>query len=62
MDEALVELGRRGRHQIGTPLAPGEIASIVAWLGSLTGELPARYARPPELPPDGPRTAQLISH
>ena len=50
------------RYQIGAPLSADEIASIVAWLGSLTGELPARYARPPELPPDGPRTAELVSH
>ncbi len=50
-----------GRYQVGTPLSRDEIASIVAWLGSLTGDLPARYARSPELPPDGPRTAELIS-
>ena len=51
-----------GRYQLGVPPSDSEVASIVAWLGSLTGELPVAYALPPELPADGPETAQLISH
>ncbi len=32
-----------GRYQLGIELEPSEIASIVTWLGSLTGELPDAY-------------------
>ncbi len=32
-----------GRYQLGMELSEGEIASIVTWLGALTGELPAAY-------------------
>ncbi|HTE49735.1 MAG TPA: cytochrome c peroxidase [Kofleriaceae bacterium] len=49
------------RYQLGSPLAPAEVASIVAWLGSLTGDLPAAYVSAPVLPPDGPNTAKLAS-
>lgn len=39
-----------GKHQLGLELSDGEIASIVTWLGSLTGELPTAYIAPPILP------------
>lgn len=39
-----------GRHQLGIELTSQEVASIEAWLGSLTGELPTDYIRPPALP------------
>jgi cytochrome c peroxidase len=48
-----------GRYQLGLSLTGDEVVSIVAWLGSLTGELPTAYIAQPALPPDGPRTAQL---
>ena len=38
------------RHQLGEELGPQDVASIVAWLGSLTGELPTKYIEPPKLP------------
>jgi hypothetical protein len=38
-----------GHHQLGEEL------SIVAWLGSLTGDLPTEYIKLPVLLPDGPR-------
>jgi cytochrome c peroxidase len=38
------------RHQLGVDLTDDEAKSIVAWLGSLTGELPAEYITPPVLP------------
>jgi cytochrome c peroxidase len=50
-----------GRFQLGAPLQEEEVKSIVAWMQSLTGELPARYLKPPELPPDGPRTAAIAA-
>jgi cytochrome c peroxidase len=39
-----------GKHQLGLELGDAEIASIVTWLESLTGELPTEYIAPPELP------------
>lgn len=47
LDEAVRLMGR---HQLGVELSEVEIAAIVAWLGSLTGELPMAYIAPPELP------------
>ncbi|KFE64058.1 cytochrome-c peroxidase [Hyalangium minutum] len=38
------------RYQLGKTLSPEQVESLVAFLRSLTGELPARYAAPPELP------------
>ena len=38
------------RHQIGKELTDTQIASIITWLGSLTGELPMAYIQKPELP------------
>ncbi|MEO7112157.1 MAG: cytochrome c peroxidase [Polyangiaceae bacterium] len=39
-----------GKHQHGLELSDAEIASIVTWLKSLTGEIPASYIAEPELP------------
>jgi cytochrome c peroxidase len=41
------------RHQIGEELSSGDVTAIAAWLGTLTGELPAAYIAPPALPPSG---------
>lgn len=38
------------RHQLGEELGTGDVAAIVTWLGSLTGELPVKYIAPPRLP------------
>ena len=45
-----------GYHQIGLELEEGQIADIVAFLGSLTGELDQEYIAKPELPESGPET------
>jgi cytochrome c peroxidase len=37
-------------HQLGVELSDREVSEIVAWLGSLTGELPASYIARPALP------------
>jgi cytochrome c peroxidase len=42
-----------GKHQLGLELSDGEVTSIVAWLGSLTGELPKAYITAPALPDNG---------
>jgi cytochrome c peroxidase len=39
-----------GQYQLGEDLADERVNSIVAWLRSLTGELPREYIRRPELP------------
>jgi cytochrome c peroxidase len=39
-----------GRYQMGEPLSADDTASIVAWLGALTGDLPEAYIKPPALP------------
>lgn len=41
-----------GSHQLGLELSDTEVNSIVAWLESLTGELPKAYIAEPALPPD----------
>ncbi len=38
------------RHQLGVDLTAAEAKSIVAWLGSLTGDIPHDYTAPPVLP------------
>ena len=37
-------------HQLGLTLSNQDVAAIVAWLGSLTGDLPLDYIAPPVLP------------
>ncbi len=39
-----------GRHQLGTELEPQQVTRIVAWLKSLTGEIPREYIKAPKLP------------
>ena len=38
------------RHQLDTELNETQVSQIVLWLGSLTGEIPRDYIRPPRLP------------
>ena len=40
------------RYQVGEELSDDDVAAIVAWLGTLTGELPTTYIARPELPGD----------
>ena len=42
-----------GKHQLGMALTQEEVASIVTWLGSLTGEIPTEYIQKPSLPEGG---------
>lgn len=48
---------KMGRHQLGITLDDHDVALLVAWLGSLTGTIPADYVARPELAP-GPTMAQ----
>lgn len=45
-----------GRYQLGMELKDDEIASIITWLKTLTGESPAEYIKKPELPPSTDKT------
>lgn len=47
---------RMADHQLGKTLTDAEVASIVTFLNSLTGEVPAAYAAAPVLPESGPNT------
>jgi cytochrome c peroxidase len=47
---------KMGKHQLGLALSEQEVESIVAWLGSLTGELPRQYVGAPVLPASTPAT------
>ncbi len=47
------------KHQLGIELTDAETASIVAWLGSLTGTQPTIVK--PTLPESGPTTSSLVS-
>lgn len=47
LDEAVRKMGK---HQLGLELSDREVSAIVAWLGSLTGELPKAYIAAPVLP------------
>ena len=51
-----VAVRKMGKHQLGLALSEQEVASVVAWLGSLTGELPRDYVTAPALPPSSPST------
>jgi cytochrome c peroxidase len=44
------------RHQVGKELTDAQANAIVAWLGCLTGDLPADYIKKPELPPSTKKT------
>jgi cytochrome c peroxidase len=48
-------------HQLGKQLTDGEIASLVAFLKTLTGEIPTEYLKPPELPKSTGKTPKPSS-
>ncbi len=43
-------------HQLGKELKDDEVASIVTFLKTLTGEIPSDYVAQPQLPESGPKT------
>ena len=43
-------------HQLGKTLTEAQIRSIIAWLGTLTGDLPAEYIKEPVLPKSTAKT------
>jgi cytochrome c peroxidase len=49
-------VSRMAEYQLGKTLTESQVNSIVTWLKSLTGDLPAEYIKPPVLPKSTPRT------
>jgi cytochrome c peroxidase len=49
-------VSKMGEYQLGKSLTPEETASIVTFLKSLKGEIPADYIAKPKLPESGPNT------
>jgi cytochrome c peroxidase len=47
-----------GKHELGKQLSDSDVDSIVAWLKSLTGRLPASYIKEPQLPKSTALTPQ----
>ncbi len=45
-------------HQRGVTLTNAQVKSIETWMGSLTGQLPMSYIKPPELPKSTSQTPQ----
>lgn len=50
-----------GRHQLGKELRPEQVATIVTFLNTLTGEIPHDYIVVPDLPASGPDTPVAVS-
>lgn len=59
-DGAIADLAgavrQMGTLQLGKQLRDDEVASIVRFLGTLSGSPPAEYVEKPTLPPSGPKT------
>lgn len=53
IEQAVAEMAK---YQLGKELTDDEIASVVAWLKTLTGVIPADYIEQPELPPSTAET------
>lgn len=49
-------VSQMAEYQLGRQLTAGEVESVVKWLGTLTGDLPAEYIKEPPLPKSTPRT------
>ncbi|MDY7228843.1 cytochrome-c peroxidase [Hyalangium rubrum] len=57
--QALPEMVRlMAKHQLGKTLKDSEVEDVVAFLRSLTGELPQHYLAPPELPKSTRKTPE----
>ena len=58
LKEAVKEMGE---YQLGRQLNDDEVASIVTFLKTLTGEIPAEYIKPPQLPKSTAKTPKPSS-
>lgn len=53
LDEAVKLMAE---YELGKNLGAADVSSIVTWLKTLTGEIPADYVKPPALPPSTAKT------
>jgi cytochrome c peroxidase len=53
LPQAVAEMGE---YQLGNKLSEADVKSIVTFLDTLTGDLPANYIKAPELPKSTPKT------
>jgi cytochrome c peroxidase len=58
LEEAVKEMGE---YQLGKHVKDDEVASIVTFLKTLTGEIPAEYIKPPQLPKSTAKTPKPSS-
>jgi cytochrome c peroxidase len=58
LEEAVKEMGE---YQLGKQVKDDEVASIVTFLKTLTGEIPADYIKPPQLPKSTAKTPKPSS-
>jgi len=49
-------VSRMAEYQLGKNLTEGQVSSIVTWMKSLTGEIPAEYVKEPVLPKSTAKT------
>jgi len=54
-------VSKMAEHQLGRELSDEDVASIVAYLGSLKGEIDEEFIAEPTLPEDGPETPKADS-
>lgn len=57
LEQAVNEMGH---YQLGKKLTAAETTSLVAWLKTLTGEIPAHYIKPPQLPASSDKTPKPV--
>jgi cytochrome c peroxidase len=53
-------VSKMGEYQLGTTLNDSQIKSIVAWLGTLSGDLPMEYIKEPTLPKSTSKTPKAV--
>ena len=51
---------KMGEYQLGAKFSDADVASIETFLNALTGTIPARYIKPPKLPPSTASTPKPI--
>jgi cytochrome c peroxidase len=59
LQQAVMQMGE---YQLGKPLAPAQADSVITFLKTLTGELPAEYIKAPELPKSTAKTPKPIEN
>jgi cytochrome c peroxidase len=57
LDQAVAQMGE---YQLGKQMSPQEVSSVVTFLKTLTGEIPAQYIQKPELPNSTAKTPKPL--